>query len=64
MLFLRVQTQWRMGFGGATGLDYPAVFQTMDRCKIADPDGELFAGVQAIEFAALKAMAARQSRKA
>lgn len=24
---LSCQTQWRMGFGGATGLDYNALFQ-------------------------------------
>ncbi len=54
--WMRIQTQWRTTFGGYTGLDYPAVFQVLDRLKIADPDGELFAGLQVMEFAALKAM--------
>lgn len=56
MLFLRLQTQWRHGFGGATGLDYPAVFQTMDRLRIADTDGLIFEGLQVMELGALRAM--------
>lgn len=42
-----------MGSGGPIGLDYGAVFQLLDRCKIADPDGTLFAGLQVMERAAL-----------
>ena len=26
-LWLAIQTQWRVAFGGLVGLDYPAVFQ-------------------------------------
>ena len=59
MLFMRVQTQWRTGFGGPTGLDYTAVFQTMDRLRVADPEGEVFAGLQVMESAALRAMASK-----
>lgn len=55
-LWLRVQTQWRTSIGGIVGLDYPAVFQLMDRLKIKDPDGEVFDGLQIMEFAALKAL--------
>ena len=48
-----MDTQWRMGPAGPIGLDNTAVFQTLDRCKISDPDGELFAGIQVMERAAL-----------
>jgi len=55
MAFLRVQTQWVQGPGGATGLNYPAVFATLDRLKIADPAGAIFDGLQVMERAVLKA---------
>ena len=51
--WLLIETQWRAGPGGAIGLDYPAVFQTLDRCRVDDPDGEVFAGIQLMEAAAL-----------
>lgn len=57
MLFLRIQTQWIQGPGGATGLNYLAVFATMDRLKVQDPEGALFEGLQIMERAALKASA-------
>ena len=33
-LWLSVQTQWRTGFAGATGLDYNALFQVARAIKI------------------------------
>ena len=56
-LFLRVQTQWRTGPGGFVGLDYQAVFSVMERLKIQDDDGELFAGLQIMEAVALNTLA-------
>lgn len=56
---MRIQTQWRHGFGGPVGLDYTAVDVALRRFRIADDDGEVFAGLQVMEFAALKAMAAK-----
>lgn len=60
-LFCAVQTQWRVGgMGGATGLDYPAVFATLDRLhrdKTPERRDELFADIQVMEAAALKEMA-------
>ena len=54
---MRVQTQWRVsGMGGAVGLDYQAVDVVMRRLRIEDGDGELFAGLQVMEIAALKAL--------
>lgn len=60
-LFISVQSQWRMGgMGRPTGLDYPAVFATLDRLHRSDtPErrDEIFADVQVMESAALKEMA-------
>ena len=50
-----MQTQWRTSFGGLVGLDYTAVLGLLDRLKI-DPDGEIFEGLQIMEFAALQAL--------
>lgn len=58
--WIRVQTQWRTSFGGLVGLDYTAVLATLDRLKIADPDGEIFEGIQLMEFAALEALSEQQ----
>lgn len=58
-IWMRVQTQWRCGPGGYYGLDYPAVFQVMARLKEADPDGEIFDGLQVMETAALNVMTER-----
>ena len=59
-LFINIQTQWRVGAGGPTGLDYPAVFATIDRLHRSDTEARrdaLFADVQVMESAALKKMA-------
>jgi hypothetical protein len=56
---MRVQTQWRHSFGGPVGLDYTAVDVALKRFRIADEEGEIFAGLQVMEFAALKAMQAK-----
>lgn len=52
-----MSTQWRYsGMGGPCGLDYPAVFATVDRLfrtlTVEDRD-EIFTGMQAMERAAL-----------
>lgn len=57
--WLHVQTQWRHGFGGATGLDYTAVDVAMRRLRIEDEDGGIFAGLQVMEYGALRAMTAK-----
>ena len=58
MLFLRVQTQWRHGFNGPTGLDYQGVEAAMRMARVARTV-ELFEGLQVMEFAALKAFQER-----
>jgi hypothetical protein len=53
-LFSSVSTQWRMGAGGPTGLDYVALFGRMDRMKLDDQTHErLFQDIRVIESEAL-----------
>jgi hypothetical protein len=56
---MHVQTQWRTGFDGPVGLDYTAVDVALRRLRIEDEDGALFAGLQVMEFTALRAMTAK-----
>jgi len=35
MLFIRLSTQWRVGAGGATGLDYSVFFHELDRAGVS-----------------------------
>lgn len=60
--FSAVGTQWRTGAVGATGLDYPAVFATLDRIRRDLDDAgrdDLFADIQVMERAALQEMSKR-----
>lgn len=64
MLFQALRTQWRTGMGGATGLDYTAVFALMRERRIpAKQRQELFDDIQAMEDAALEAMQESMERK-
>jgi hypothetical protein len=56
-LFCSIQTQWRVGTAGATGLDYNVLYPLLDR-RTSDQDewDELFADVQVCERASLSAM--------
>ncbi|MEV8518673.1 DUF1799 domain-containing protein [Dyella marensis] len=54
-LFLRISTQWRVGAGGAVGLDYNVLFHELDRAKLGDDAyDDLFAAIQLIEQTALE----------
>ena len=55
ILFNNLSTQWRVGMGGPTGLDYSAVYPLLDRAA-KDPQewDELFSDIQVMEGAALK----------
>lgn len=56
-LFQDVSTQWRVGMGGATGLDYLALYPLIDRqTSTTDEWRELFDDVRALEVWALEAM--------
>ena len=58
LLFNDLFTQWRVGAGGATGLDYAAAYPLMDR-RAASPEEweDLFYALRVMESAALEAMA-------
>jgi hypothetical protein len=52
-----MQTQWRTGMSGATGLDYNALEPVMRLQGIKKRDQtEVFAGVRVMEIAALEVM--------
>lgn len=49
-------TQWSIGFGGATGLRYEALYPLIDRIAKSDDEWqELFEDVRIMEIAALEA---------
>ena len=55
-MWMRVQTQWRTaGFGNAVGLDYSAVWATLNGLRIKNK-AEIFDGLQVMELAALAAL--------
>lgn len=57
-LFASVRTQWRVGPGGAYGLDYGVVDPRIDRMGLSDEAREtLQAEIQVMEFAALETLA-------
>lgn len=50
-----IATQWRVGMGGAVGLDYAGAKIALDALGI-DLDADLMADIQTMESAALSAM--------
>lgn len=53
-LFTALRTQWRIGFGGPTGLDYNVLHHRMDRLGLTpERYDELEGEVQILEHAAL-----------
>lgn len=60
-----LQTQWRVGMAGATGLDYAAVRATLDIAGLAgDELREVFACIRAAEAAVLEVHADAREREA
>lgn len=56
-LFNTLSTQWIVGTGGVTGLNYIPLFYRMDRMKLSEQDHEwLFDDIRTIEAAAINAM--------
>lgn len=56
-LLCGVSTQWRVGAGGATGLDYNVLYRKMDRMNLDPEDYDwLEHDIQVMESAALEAM--------
>jgi len=58
--FLRLQTQWIVGFSGATGLNYPSLEYLCRLYSVKDPV-TVFEGVQVMEAAALTIMHEQKS---
>lgn len=59
-----VQTQWRIGFSGATGLDYAGVRAYLDEIGLAGEERrEVFAGILACERATLDVQAERRAQE-
>lgn len=54
-LFTSISTQWRVGAGGPTGLDYNVLFTRMARMGLSDERYEqLFEDIRVIESEALR----------
>ena len=54
MMFLKVQTQWRVGMGGIIGLDYTSVIEMIK--LYTDKAIDLMESIQVIEAAILKTL--------
>lgn len=59
-----VQTQWRVGMGGATGLDYAGVRAYLDEVDLGEQRRDVFAGIQACERATLDVWSEQREKKA
>lgn len=56
-LLIRLGTQWRVGMGGMTGLDYGVMLTMMDRMRLSDTEhDELFEDMQYLEHEAMEAV--------
>ena len=56
-LFQALHTQWRVGMGGATGLDFLVAYRRMDRMGLTpDEYDQLDEDLQIMEAAALQVM--------
>lgn len=61
--WLGVQTQWRVGMAGATGLDYAGVRAYLDEIGLdGDERSDVFAGIQACEREVLRVWARKRER--
>ncbi len=58
-LFTQIQTQWRVGMNGPTGLDYNVVYHELDRRSLkADEYDDIMGGMRTIESEALRHLTA------
>jgi hypothetical protein len=63
LLFAEFVTQWRVGMGGRTGLDYTPLYMRLDRLAQDDSDWEqLYADVRLMEMTVLDELASRQQQ--
>lgn len=57
---MRLTTQWRVGMGGISGLDYLPLFALLDRVTQSREEwDEMLDDVRVLESAALRAMKAK-----
>ena len=54
-LFSLMNTQWRIGMNGATGLDYSALHVVLEACNVKISK-DILSDIQTMEIAALKEM--------
>jgi hypothetical protein len=63
-VFIAMQTQWRTGFAGRTGLDYGVLPQVLGWLQVPQAEhAQLWLDVQAMELAALKVWADQAERE-
>jgi hypothetical protein len=56
-LFAKLDTQWRVGMNGPTGLDYNVAYHMMDRMRLTpDEYADMESDLRTMEVAALKEM--------
>ena len=55
MIFLKIQTQWRVGRGGIIGLDYTSVIE-MIKLYLVEDTVAMLENLQIMEAAALQAL--------
>lgn len=56
-VFMAIQSQWRFGPGGPTGLDYNVLYHKLDRMRLSDEEYQRYeADIQVLERAALSTM--------
>ena len=55
MMFVKVQTQWRLGMGGIIGLDYTSVIE-MIKLYLVEDTVAMLENLQIMEAAALQAL--------
>lgn len=61
---MSVQTQWRAGMAGATGLDYAGVRSALAIQGVHGAElREVFSGIQAAELATLSAWSAKRAER-
>lgn len=61
--FVAMQTQWRMGFAGRTGLDYGVLPQVLGWLQVpGEQQAQVWADVQVMEIAALQVWAQEAKR--
>lgn len=63
-VFSAMQTQWRIGMGGPTGLDYGVLPAVMDLSEVAMSDrAELFDSIRVMESEALKVFSENRDKR-